>query len=360
MSLTRALAIPDAFAGALVLLVSISSAEPIAARHRAAGMPPPVQEQPRDPRPGVARPASPAEARLKASTAADPTNPRSWLELARLQEARGATAEAEATYRAAVSATNSEREVLAQFASFFTRLGQFAKAVVVLEEIATRHPADAEAHQMVATYYWDMAQKDPTVTPATRAKYVEAGLAATDRALAARADYMDAMVYKSLLLRLKAKTETDRARVAALVGEADALRTRAMALREARLAAGDSGSSSGARTPPPPPPPLPPTTMIDGQAPVRVGGNIHTPTKIHDVRPIYPQEALDARVSGMVIVEATIDPEGNVRSAKVLRSIPLLDDAALDAVKQWRFTPTLLNGVPVPVIMTVTVNFTLQ
>jgi TonB family protein len=106
--------------------------------------------------------------------------------------------------------------------------------------------------------------------------------------------------------------------------------------------------------PPPPPPPPPP------QAPVRVGGNIKTPTKTKDVRPVYPPIAQSARVSGVVIIEATIGADGKVKDAKVLRSIPLLDQAALDAVKQWQFTPTLLNGVPVPVIMTVTVNFTLQ
>jgi protein TonB len=103
--------------------------------------------------------------------------------------------------------------------------------------------------------------------------------------------------------------------------------------------------------PPPPPPP---------QAPVRVGGNIKPPTKTRDVKPIYPAIAQSARVQGVVIIEATIGPDGRVKDAKVLRSIPLLDQAALDAVKQWEFTPTLLNGVPVPVIMTVTVNFTLQ
>ena len=103
-----------------------------------------------------------------------------------------------------------------------------------------------------------------------------------------------------------------------------------------------------------PPPPPPPT------APVRVGGNIKTPTKTKDIKPIYPPIAQSARVQGVVIVEATIGPDGRVKDAKVLRSIPLLDQAALDAVKQWQFTPTLLNGVPVPVIMTVTVNFTLQ
>jgi len=109
-----------------------------------------------------------------------------------------------------------------------------------------------------------------------------------------------------------------------------------------------------AAAPPPPPPPPPPP------APVRVGGNIKQPTKVKDVKPVYPAIAQSARVQGVVIIEATIGPNGAVQEAKVLRSIPLLDAAALDAVRQWQFTPTLLNGVPVPVIMTVTVNFTLQ
>jgi periplasmic protein TonB len=61
-----------------------------------------------------------------------------------------------------------------------------------------------------------------------------------------------------------------------------------------------------------------------------------------------------------VIIEATIGSDGRVQNARVLRSIPLLDDAALDAVKQWQYVPTLLNGVPVPVVMTVTVQFRLD
>jgi TonB family protein len=108
-----------------------------------------------------------------------------------------------------------------------------------------------------------------------------------------------------------------------------------------------------AAAPPPPPPPPPP-------APVRVGGDIQAPQKVHNVSPQYPQIAQSARVQGVVIIEAVIGPDGSVQEARVLRSIPLLDAAALDAVRQWRYTPTLLNGVPVPVIMTVTVNFTLQ
>jgi TonB family protein len=96
------------------------------------------------------------------------------------------------------------------------------------------------------------------------------------------------------------------------------------------------------------------------QQPIRVGGNIRPPTKTHDVRPVYPDEALQARITGVVILEAIIGVDGSVTDAKVLQSIPILDAAAVDAVKQWRFEPTHLNGVPVPVIMTVTVSFNLK
>jgi protein TonB len=92
-------------------------------------------------------------------------------------------------------------------------------------------------------------------------------------------------------------------------------------------------------------------------AAVRIGGQIKAPTKIKDVKPVYPAIAKSARVAGVVMIEATIGPDGKVIDAKVVRSIPLLDQAALDAVRQWEYTPTLLNGVPVPVLVTVTINF---
>jgi periplasmic protein TonB len=82
--------------------------------------------------------------------------------------------------------------------------------------------------------------------------------------------------------------------------------------------------------------------------------------KVRNVNPIYPQEAQTAGVQGVVIMEARIEGDGTVSRTRVLRSIPGLDDAAEAAVSQWQFTPTLLNGVPTPVVMTVTVNFTLQ
>ena len=101
----------------------------------------------------------------------------------------------------------------------------------------------------------------------------------------------------------------------------------------------------------PPPPP---------RDPVRIGGQIRSPQKTQDVRPEYPPLALAARVEGIVIIEATIGVNGRVINARVLRSVPLLDQAALDAVRQWVYAPTTLNGVAVPVIMSVTVTFTLR
>ena len=84
------------------------------------------------------------------------------------------------------------------------------------------------------------------------------------------------------------------------------------------------------------------------------------PVKTTDVAPVYPLIARQARLQGVVILEAVLDAQGRVESVRVLRSIPQLDRAAVDAVQQWRFTPALLNGQAVPVVMTVTVNFMLQ
>jgi protein TonB len=116
---------------------------------------------------------------------------------------------------------------------------------------------------------------------------------------------------------------------------------------------GSIEDASTALAPPPPPKPIPPV-------PVRVGGAVRTPVKVGGADPVYPAIAQAARVQGIVIIEATIGADGRIINARILRSVPLLDQAALEAVRSWEYTPTLLNGVPVPVIMTVTVSFTLS
>ena len=129
------------------------------------------------------------------------------------------------------------------------------------------------------------------------------------------------------------------------------------------------GGDEGPDLPPLPPPPAPDPSpsarakATPGAAPVvalRVGGAIREPKKTKNVAPVYPRAAKEARVQGIVVLECTLSRQGKIVDVKLLRSVPLLDEAAIEAVKQWEYTPTLLEGVPVPVIMTVTVNFRLS
>lgn len=107
--------------------------------------------------------------------------------------------------------------------------------------------------------------------------------------------------------------------------------------------------------PAPPPPPAPVT-----RAPVRVGGDVKAPALIERVQPEYPELARRAKVEGVVILEAVVDRQGRVEDVRVLRSIPLLDRAAVDAVRHWRYSPLLVSGRPASFIVTVTINFSIS
>jgi len=110
--------------------------------------------------------------------------------------------------------------------------------------------------------------------------------------------------------------------------------------------------------PPPPPPPKKEEKPVTPQR-IRVGGNVQAANLINQVRPVYPPLAKQARISGTVELSAIIGKDGRVQDLKVVRGHPLLVQAALDAVKQWVYKPTLLNGEPVEVSTTIDVNFTL-
>jgi len=96
------------------------------------------------------------------------------------------------------------------------------------------------------------------------------------------------------------------------------------------------------------------------EAPVRAIGEIRPPKLVKRIPPVYPEIARQARVEGIVILEAQTDIYGRVQNIKVLRSIPLLDQAAIDAVRQWVYEPMVINGRPRGVIFSVTVTFTLK
>src|SRR5688572_1516569 len=109
--------------------------------------------------------------------------------------------------------------------------------------------------------------------------------------------------------------------------------------------------------PPPPPPPAPPAP----RAPVRIGGQIQAPELVHRVEPIYPALAVSAHASGTVILEAIVDADGRVAEVKVLRSAHrLLDASAIAAVRQWRYSPLVLNGIRESFVLTVVLLFQLS
>ena len=115
---------------------------------------------------------------------------------------------------------------------------------------------------------------------------------------------------------------------------------------------GVAGGTGTAQAVEPAPPPA-------SAGPFRLGDGIERPRKVKHVKPVYPVPAMSARVGGNVLIEATIGVDGKVHNARVLQSIPVLDQAALDAVRQWEFEPSRLDGVPVAVTMVIVVSFAL-
>jgi protein TonB len=120
-------------------------------------------------------------------------------------------------------------------------------------------------------------------------------------------------------------------------------------------AGGLSGGLVGGDATPPPPPPPKPTAPAK---PVRVGGPVKIPGLIKRVEPVYSDVAAAGELTGFVLIEAGVDINGSVDSIKMLHSAgAILDGAAIDALKQWKYSPLILNGVPTPFLVTVTFNF---
>jgi len=120
------------------------------------------------------------------------------------------------------------------------------------------------------------------------------------------------------------------------------------------------GASQDGNAPPPPPPP-PPPQQSGNSAPIRVGGDVAQSNIVYKVNPQYPPEARQARIEGVVVLSVQIAKDGTISDVKIISaSSPLLIPGVVDAVRQWVYKPTLLNGEPVEVITTVTINFSLQ
>jgi protein TonB len=122
------------------------------------------------------------------------------------------------------------------------------------------------------------------------------------------------------------------------------------------LASNSVANAIPAMAPAPPPPPPPPKPIVPME-PVRVGGAVREPRLVKMIPPVYPSLASKARVSGTVVLEATVTEQGAVDAIRVISGHPLLTEAAINCLKQWQYEPTLLNGIPVPVILTARINF---
>jgi TonB family protein len=190
----------------------------------------------------------------------------------------------------------------------------------------------------------DAARAARTQTPPTAGEYAPESLkAASDAQLALDAELaaQDARWMKSYdrarELAVAAREASEKATADAIAGK-----ERADAAAAAAAAKAKADAETRARL---------------AKTAVRVGGAVRNPTKTRDVAPVYPALAKSNRIGGTVQLELTIGPDGKVADARVLKSVPVLDQAALDAVRQWEYAPTRVKGVAVPVIVTVAIDF---
>jgi TonB family protein len=310
----------------------------------------------------------------------------------------------EATLEAAIKAAPREPAGYLQLAAFYNRQGDFPKMMGTLTRWADVDPGNPVAQYTIAAYNWDKAYRDGTLSDAQKRDYIARGLQAADRAIALNPEYMEALTYKNLLLRSQALLESDPAAQKALITEADVLRGRAIEIRNARQASGvptdtypPARSSSNTMTgapPPPPPPPPPPAKKVSAAAPVPpdappppppppvrmagagyIGGvfvpaapvyergepGLTFPVVISETRPSHTPETMRAKIEGTVVLSCVVETDGTIGDVVVKTPLdPVLDEQAVLAAKQWRFTPGMKDGKPVRVRTTLEMRFTLR
>ena len=166
----------------------------------------------------------------------DPSDPVNYFALARIYEDSGDYERAEQTLVQAREARPTEPAVYTNLAAYYNRQGNFEGAIEALNARAEREPTNPEAFYTIATYYWEKAYRDFSLSDPEKIKYTQMGIAAIDKSLMLNEGYMEALVYKNLLLRVQANLERNPARQQALLREADQLQNRAEEIRKANLA----------------------------------------------------------------------------------------------------------------------------
>lgn len=168
----------------------------------------------------------------------EPNEPGNYRTMADLYEKQGMYDQAEAYFKKSIEVRPNDAMGYSVLAGYYDRQGNFDKTMEAWEERARVEPNNPEAHHTIAHWAWNKAFKDYTISAAEKRRYIERGIAAEDTALALHADYIEALTYKNILLRMKAGMERDRKVQDALIDEADRLRNRAMELQKVQGAGG--------------------------------------------------------------------------------------------------------------------------
>ena len=177
-----------------------------------------------------------AEPVLQVMTEADPTNPENYFALARLYEDSGLFTEAEEVLTQVRAQRGDDPQVFLQLAAFYNRNELFDETIDALRERSALEPENPEAFYTISTYYWEKAFRDFTLSDEQEEEYVMLGLEEVEKALDLNPDYIEALTYKNILMRMQANLTEDLDERDALISEADELRDRAEELQEARTA----------------------------------------------------------------------------------------------------------------------------
>lgn len=173
-----------------------------------------------------------AEPVVKSMIDLDPSDTTNYFALAKIYEDSGEYELAEETFQRAREAKPNDPAVYMQLAGYYSRQGEFEKTIAALNERIKLEPNNPEAYYTLSTYYWDEAYRDFRLDDKQKLEYVLSGIEAVNKAIEIKSDYMEAIAYKNLLLRLQANLEKDPAKQQALLREADALRDQATELRK--------------------------------------------------------------------------------------------------------------------------------
>jgi tetratricopeptide (TPR) repeat protein len=179
---------------------------------------------------------SKAEPVLQKMIQAEPGEPTTYFQLAKLYEDAGVYDAAEKMYLAGKDAKPASSDGYMQVAGYYNRQGQFDKTIEALEQRAQREPNNPEAFYTISTFYWDKAFRDARLKEAEKKEFVLKGIEAVDHAIQIKPDYAEALVYKGLLLRLEANMEKDPVKQKQLLQDADKLRDKANDLRKQKAA----------------------------------------------------------------------------------------------------------------------------